>query len=256
MAVFVAASDERSAGGNRRNRFFYGGFLAPEKDWYGPFAELWDKNVLEGPPRIPYLHMTDIRKKTWREENKITRPQAERRVRNAFEVISDLPSLTPIGSALNAGHLLDAFTTRVEFRSGARKKFEPDYLAFMAYAYLVLMFCDKARPDAEKVDFVVERSSDITKHIQEFYDDMPDSLTKVGLGRLVPLLGELIPGGKERAPLQAADVLCWYTERFHEGTLDEKNVRRYKVIATRRGARSIISDRAITELWTAVVDKS
>jgi hypothetical protein len=25
------------------------------------------------------------------------------------------------------------------------------------------------------------------------------------------LVGELIPGGKDRVPLQAADVLCWYT---------------------------------------------
>ena len=256
MAVFVSASDERSSGGNRRNRFFYGGFLAPEKDWYGPFAEQWNKDVLKGPPRIPWLHMTDIRSKKWREQEKITRAQGEQRVKAAFELISEMPSLTPIGSALNAGQLLDTFITKVQFRKGGKRKFEPDYLAFMAYAYLVLMFCDKARPDAEKVDFVVERNNDITKRIQEFYDDMPDALTKVGLGRLVPLLGELIPAGKERIPLQAADLLCWHTERFREGTLDDKNVRRYKVIATRRGARSTISDSAITELWTAVVGKS
>jgi hypothetical protein len=71
-------------------------------------------------------------------------------VKAAFELISETPSLTPIGTELNAGHLLDTFTKRIQVQSGAKKDFRPDYLAFIAYAYLVLEFCDKSRPDAER----------------------------------------------------------------------------------------------------------
>ena len=214
VANFVAASGERYSKGHHRNAFFYGGFLAPFTDWSGTFTEQWDKNVLE--------------------------------------LISDPPSLTPIGTDLNAGHVLDTFEKKMRFRSGARRGFKPDYLAFMAYAYSVLMFCDRARPDAEKVDFVVERNNDITNHIQEFYEDLPKALSSVGLERLVPLLGELIAGGKDRIPLQAADVLCWYSQRFREGNLDDKNIRRYKVIALRKGTRLDLTNGDITKLWTAI----
>lgn len=261
MAVFVAASDERYSGGNCRDKFFYGGFLAPFNDWAGPFAEQWDANVLAGPPRIPYLHMTDIRKRAWRESegNGISRTQGERRVRSAFELISEMPSLTPIGTDLNAGHLLDTFTKKIQVQTNggkARKRFKPDYLSFLAYVYLVLEFCDRKRPDAEKVDFVVERNGEITNHIQEFYETMPSSLESIGAKHLIPLLGELIPGGKDRAPLQAADVLCWYSQRFREGELNDKDTRRYKVIATRQGVRVDFTDPIVTRFWEAITDGS
>ena len=149
--------------------------------------------------------------------------------------------------------MLDTFEKKMQFRSGARRGFKPDYLAFMAYAYSVLMFCDRARPEAEKVNFVVERNNDITNHIKEFYEDLPKALASVGLERLVPLLGELIPGGKDRVPLQAADVLCWYSQRFREGDLDDKNIRRYKVIALRKGTRLDLTNGDITKLWTAII---
>ena len=252
MAVFIAASDESYLHGNHRNPFFYGGFLAPLSDWSGLFAERWKKEVLDGPPGIPWLHMVDIRSKRWREENGITRYQAEERVKIAFEIISDISSLTPIGTDLNSGHLLDTFTKKLCLRSGAVRRFEPDYLAFVAYAYLVLDFCERARLDVEKVDFVVERNSNITKHIKEFYEDMPAGLHSIGLGRLVPLLGELIPGGKDRAPLQAADLLCWYSQRYRAGDLDDKNSRRYKIIAQRKGVRMDLTDNNVTQLWKIV----
>lgn len=258
VAVFVAASDERYSGGNCREKYFYGGFVAPYAEWAGPFAEQWDKNVLEGPPRIPYLHMTDIRSQEWRdtEGNGISRAQGERRVRAAFELISDMPSLTPIGTEFNAGYMLDIFTKRVQVQSPggqAKKNFRPDYLAFTAYAYLVLEFCGRSRPEAEKVDFVVERNGEITNHIQEFYKTMPAGLESIGRGRLIPLLGDVIPGGKDRAPLQAADVLCWYSQRSREGNLNDKDMRRYRVIAQREGVREELTDHNITELWEAIV---
>ncbi len=252
MAVYVAASDERYSRGNSRNEFFYGGFLAPYTDWSGSFEALWDRNVLEGPPRIPYLHMTDIRKQAWREtEGKgITRSQGERRVRSAFELIAETRSLIPIGVEFKAGHMRDTFKEKIRLESGAKKIFMPDYLAFISYAYAALEFCYRNRPDAEKIDFVVERSSDITQHIQEFHRDLPQALVSVGLERLVPLVGDLRPGGKDRFPLQAADVLCWYSQRYREGGLNEKELRRYSVIATREGVRVDLTDHNVRTIMS------
>ena len=253
MAIFVAASDERYSKGHHRNPFFYGGFLAPLMDWTGSFTEQWQKKVLEGPPSIPWLRMADIGNSGWCKQYGITRKQCDRRVRAAFEIIAETRSLTPVGTDLNAGHVLDTFNRRMCFRSGAKRNFKPDYLAFLAYAYSVLIFCDRARPDAERVNFVVENNSDITKHIQEFYEDLPKALAGVGLGRLIPLLGELKVDGKNHVPLQAADVLCWYSQRFRERNLDDKNIRRYGTIAQRKGTRLDLTDNDLDTLWSAII---
>jgi hypothetical protein len=66
------------------------------------------------------------------------------------------------------------------------------------------------------------------------------------------LVGELIPDGKDRVPLQAADVLCLFTE-VPRGNLDDKNIRRYKVIALRKGTRLNLTNSDITKLWTAII---
>src|SRR5579862_4656280 len=60
MAVFVSASDE-TAGRGQADLFFFGGWLGPEEDWSRFFVPAWQERVLDGPPKIPYLHMTDIR---------------------------------------------------------------------------------------------------------------------------------------------------------------------------------------------------
>jgi len=256
MAVFVAASDESYSQGCHRNNFLYGGFLAPVTEWYGRFADDWDRNVLAGPPRIPYLHMVEIRSPKWCQENGISRTQGDQRVRAAFELISEMPSLTPISIEFNAGHLLDTITKRVLVQSAggqiAGKTFVPDYLAFVAYAYLVLEFCNRTRPDAQKVDFLVEKNGEITNHIQQFYRDMRPGLESIGMAHLIPLLGDLIPGDKDRAPLQAADVLCWYSQNAREGVLDDKNSRRYQVIASREGVREQLTDSNVVQLWEAI----
>lgn len=235
MAVFLAASDE-TAGADHRSLFFYCGLLAPVDHWGNIFSELWDIRVLAGPPRIPYLHMTEIRRRTWRDEYGLTPTEAERRVEEAFRVIDAIPSLTPISSSLNSGHLFDSVGERkLRIASGANKKLEPDYLAFVAYAFVVLSFCRAYRPEAEKVDFLVEKKGEITDHLREFYNEMPATLENLGEPHLINLLGDLIPAGKERVPLQAADVLCWHKRRAHDNNLDAIGAKRYETIARRDG---------------------
>jgi hypothetical protein len=54
VAVYVAFSDEASVR-NTEGEFFVAGYVASELEW--PWvARAWQERVLDGPPRIPYLH--------------------------------------------------------------------------------------------------------------------------------------------------------------------------------------------------------
>ena len=216
MAVFLAASDE-TLGNSHRSSFRRCGFLAPINDWE-ELTEHWEASILAGPPRIPYLHMTDIRSREWRGQYGLSDGDVDRRLDDAFAIITAVASLTPIGFGLNsAGHLYDTFPAKgVRLSNGAGKKFVPDYVAFPGYVFTVLYFCQMNRPDVEKVDFVVERNGELTDHLREFYEGLPRSMEDMVKPELIPLMGEIIPAGKERVPLQVADVLCWHTRRYSE----------------------------------------
>jgi TRAP-type mannitol/chloroaromatic compound transport system substrate-binding protein len=43
-------------------------------------------------------------------------------------------------------------------KTGGIKKYHPDYLSLSAYAYAVLLYLEAWHPEAEKVDFIVERN--------------------------------------------------------------------------------------------------
>jgi hypothetical protein len=247
VAVFVAASDE-TAGATHRDPFMRCGFLAPLDDWI-LLTEQWDKRVLAGPPRIPYLHMTDIRSATFRTKYNFTESEADRRVDEAFMVIADWRSLTPIGMTVNSDHMYDTYTEKLQLTSGAKKRFVPDYLAFTSYAYAAILFCERHRPNAEKVDFIVEKNGDLTNHIKEFYAGMAIACEANGHPEMIQMLGDLIPAGKERVPVQAADLLCWHTQRYEKGALDAKGIEQYADIARRIGVRFVYNDSLLTELW-------
>lgn len=252
MAVFVAASDE-TTGATHRDPFMRCGFLAPSNDWT-VLAEQWDARVLAGPTRIPYLHMTDIRSPAWLTEHGLSEADAEHRVDEAFRVIANWPSLIPIGMTINSGRMYDTYTKKVMLPSGAKKKFVPDYLAFTSYAYAAILFCQRHRQDAEKVDFIVEKNGELTDHIKEFYKGMAIACEVNGHPELISLIGDLIPAGKERVPLQAADVLCWHTQRYEKRTLDAKGIAQYADVAQRLGARFEYDDNLLTELWESLME--
>lgn len=255
MAVFIAASDEAS-GKTHRDTFRHGGFLAPEEDWFNIFAPLWDTRVLKGPPRIEYLHMTEIRSRGWRESHGLTRSEGEFRVDEAFGVIRAIPSLTPLAFRVNAGRVFDVIKKKLHFSStNADRPFLPDYLAFSAYAFTVLEYVALKRPEATKVDFMIERKKGVTSYIQEFFDCMKGSAASLKRGHLVPLIGQLIPVDKDRVPVQAADLLCWYSQRAAENNLDARDVRRYASIAGRNGINAEWPDELIDELYASLVER-
>jgi hypothetical protein len=233
MAVFVSASDE-SSGKNQRDNFLLAGWVAPEQDWSQFFAPAWQERVLDGPPAIPYLHMTEIRSPAWRAKYGLSDLQASDRIDEAFKLIDTMQTLFPVGVPVDAGHMRDTFAeTKVVASTGGNRPFEPDYICFLAYAWVSLNYLKLFHPGADKLDFIVERNGPITRYIHEFHSHLAEALTALGSPELADLVGELIPGDKTRAPLQAADVLCWYSARSRAGTLDDTDKCRYAKIAHR-----------------------
>jgi hypothetical protein len=238
MAVFVAASDE-TTGGTALSPYHYAGWIAPEPDWSNFFAPAWQERVLDGPPKIPYLHMTEIRSRAWRNEYGITEADADERLDEAARVIDQSESLFPLMFTIDISVFEPLYKEhKMIAASGGVKDFQPDFLAFVAYAFGVLRYVHTNHPSAEKVDFVVENNSEITKHIHDLYECFPIGLNHVGQPELIPLLGEFFPGGKDRVPLQAADYLCWHCRRADSDALDdERDARRFGTIANRKGVR-------------------
>src|SRR5262252_1267158 len=92
-----------------RGPFLFAGYVGPERDWSKFLVPAWQERVLDGPPRIPYLHMTEIRSNEFRNTVGITRPAANARVDEAVDVIDTMGSLYPIAVQVDGSHFRDAF---------------------------------------------------------------------------------------------------------------------------------------------------
>lgn len=251
MAVFVSASDEGS-GANHLCPFEVTGWIAPEEDWSRFFAPAWQSRVLDGPPKIPYLHVTEIRSKSWRAQYGLTQSQADDRLDEAANVIGTMGSLYPVRIVLDGGLFRRTFAThKLLATTGGVKRYEPDYYAFMTYAYAVLCRVKIKHPEAEKVDFVVEYKAGITEHLRGFYESLPNALRHIKRPDLIPLLGEFIPGSKERVPLQAADFLCWHTQRADADRLTFEDWRRWQPMAHKKGFSFSVTEDLLTGLAEA-----
>lgn len=136
----------------------------------------------------------------------------------------------------------------------AKTKFEPDYISFLVYAFLVLNYIEQRHPEAEKVDFLVERNGKVTKYIQEFHSHLALNLEALGKGRLARLVGNMIPAGKDRVPLQAADVLCWYAARSRKPeTMDSADIHRYlKLLRHRKGVNHKVPKKQISKILASL----
>jgi hypothetical protein len=252
MAVFISASDENTATDKRE--FSFGGFIAPEEDWSRYFAPAWQERVLNGPPPIPYLHMTEIRSRKFRDQHGLSRDDADSRLDEAVRVIEQLGSLRAVLIDINAEHFRGEMsdTKFIASTGGIKDYHHPDYFCFQAYVFAVLMYVEKWHPDTEKVNFIVERNGEITKHIQSFHSNMAIVLQQRGKGSLARRVGELIPDGKDRIPLQAADVLCWHMGRARNpDTMDNNDIRRHNSLAGINGMRVPLEESVVSAIKAA-----
>lgn len=61
------------------------------------------------------------------------------------------------------------------------------------YCFSVISYLSFYRPEADKVDFIIEENGRITRYVTEFYEAMPNVLTSLGKPEHKNLLGNLIP---------------------------------------------------------------
>lgn len=138
MAVFVSYSDE-STGKNQLDTFIFAGWIGPEEDWSRFFVPAWDERVLAGPPRIPYFHMTEIRRPEWQKAHGISETGAYDRINEACIVLDQLANLHPLRIAIDTACVRDQFSgirvKRARSKQFACTDFEPDYIGFLAYAW-------------------------------------------------------------------------------------------------------------------------
>ena len=238
MSEYTAAADE-SAGPDGRGWFHYGGFVAPSRDWDGAFSTAWRERVLGGARPIPHLHMTDMRSRTWRERQGLRQWEADQKVEEAVRILNSTGSLYPLAVQLDAGHFAEAFEG-IKVKNPALPEvapfyFEPDYFCFILFAMGVLHAVSLRDPPCSRVHFLVERKNRVHARLTHFHSQMAAGVTALGAPGLAPLVGKLIPGGKADLPLQAADLLCWYTQRVSHGRLSRVEERHFWSLARRKG---------------------
>jgi hypothetical protein len=244
VSTFLAVSDE-SCGEKRAEAFYWGGFVAPASEWTDYFTPAWRERVLDGPPAIPFLHMTDIRDRGWTSRYGLSAMAAERRVDEAFRVIRSTGSLFPIAIKLDArvwNQEFNGLKITSDRRGVASFAYLPDHQCFLHFAALALGFVNRRHPDCDRLDFVVERNGRTTGRVAGFHSVLRKELEARGHGRLASKVGDFIPVGKESVPAQTADVLCWYEQRFGQGKLSSDDFARYATIATRKGHKEEISN--------------
>jgi hypothetical protein len=210
VAVFVAHSDESEVH-QPRGEFFLGGYVAREDEW--PFVtDAWQERVLDGPPKIPYLHMREIRTAAWRDRYHISFNDAEERVADAGRVINSFGNIAVMASTIQRSELKDIFHKGYKkLKNVPRGIDEPDYLCFIGYAASMIAQVRKKWPEATRVNFVVSRKKGVTHHIQTFRDELKRFIKPP----LQDLVGDLLPASMENViPLQAADALLWHIQRY------------------------------------------
>lgn len=257
MAVFVSASDE-SDGGKVRTTFWHGGWVMQEPDWIQYFVPAWQERILDAHPAIPFLHMTDIRNPEWRQEHGLSWLQAQDKLDEAAAIIDTMGSLYPLATNMSGGVFLDAHGKKKVVENVARTRgarFLPDHFAFNTYVFSVLKYVHTKHPGTEKVDFEVEHKKGVFEKMKQYYDCFAESLLELGAPELAKYLGKLIPGGKERVPLQAADMLCWHASRAELGTLRGRDLNRAATLLKRKGQCIELPDAIHHDLAHAFVEK-
>ena len=200
--------------------------------------------------------MTEIRDWKFRKKYGLSRQEADDRVDQAVAIIvamSQRRDLRAGGIDVNSLHFRQEMK-KIRFRSksGGVKKYHPDYGCFNAYAYALLLYIEQWHPDAERVEFIVERNGEITKHIQEFHSHLSRYLTIKNKPHLAKMVGELLPVGKDNSLAQAADVLCWHMGRARRPeTMSDDDMGRYNLLADIEGFRVPLDESLVSDLRNA-----
>jgi hypothetical protein len=235
LGVFVSFSDESEAAGF----FHHAGLIAWESEWDKVFVPAWQTYVLDRPPKIPYLHMTDIRSRAWREKYSLSLDEAELRVNSAVNLICKMNQKWAFQICSTARTEFLASARPLYFRKDSwsqKNKLENDHLCWFGYMMNVLEAVHRLYSGVHRVDFVIENKTGISDQIVRLQDAFRRAFDKSS-PHLGELLGDVIPAGKDRIPLQAADVLCWHSQRATAKTLEGPDIGRWAALSERPGER-------------------
>jgi hypothetical protein len=221
VSVYVAWSDESGAG-DQKGQFLVAGYVGKEVDW-PKFSNTWVEQILNSSPKIPYVHMVDIRSREWREKNGLSRDDANEKIRKAVKLIVGTDFISPyIGSMSELGW------TGVKERwskSGIKlRKHEgfPDYQCFIAYAFSVLNEIANQDAEVSRVIFNVSKKLYVPHYLHDVREEMI-SCFEYEQSHLAKIMGDVVPLSMEdNMPLQAADVLCWHLQRAYAGKITDE----------------------------------
>lgn len=227
--VFLAAGDD-SEKGDRTGPYLHAGFVAPVSCWTDYFAPAWEERVLNLSPAVSHFHLAERNRQ----------PNSERRIDEATRVIGSTGSLLPVATAFNGSLFREAFRGTKTVRSLGNQpgaiKFSPDFLAFIGFAYAAVDFVSREFPEAERIDFLVERKTSVSHHLPDFTSALAQSLELLGRRHLAKLIGEVVSAkNKESIPLQAADCFAGHLRVFRAGTASRTDVRRLERMLNGRG---------------------
>lgn len=252
MAVFVAARDE-SERGDQTGPFVFGGWVAPALHWLNVFTPAWERRVLNPRPALDFFHMTSLASPDWREANGWEDQQAEARIDESLQVIKNAKGLNPVVSMFDGEHFRDVFGKTRVLQSGKQAgiyDLEPDYVGFLGFVLSSLHYVATKYPDAERVEFVVEKKTTITHHIEkDFHPNLEQVLRHEGLEYLIPLIGDFTPRDKKYVPLQAADVLIWHYRKWAAREATDIDSRRLRgMLKGRLIARNVLTAENMNEI--------
>jgi hypothetical protein len=93
-------------------------------------CEGMEQRVLDGPPRIPCLHLTEIRNEEWRTTHGISFNESQERISEAVRVMYSSGSLSAIAGVIKRSELVAAMHSRFT----NKKKFPSDWICQIIFA--------------------------------------------------------------------------------------------------------------------------
>jgi hypothetical protein len=223
VAVFTSFSDE-TASADPAGIFLVGGYIG-DVDFWGAFAGEWNERIILSEPRIPYLHMREIRNPEFQKEHGLTREQASQKVDAAVDLIASHKSdLVPVAFGITLAEFREIVQRPLRaLRLNRQDIREPDYPCFAGYARTAIHEIHQKRADVERVNFIVSRKKTVSHHLGNFHEEMRDWMSKHEPA-LVDLVGHLTPADMiEHRPLQAADVFAWWYRDYLEHSTNNRN---------------------------------
>jgi hypothetical protein len=232
LSVYVSYSDESSVM-DGKGQFIIAGVVADERYW-PTFSRRWAEEILDTVPKIPYVHMIDLRSKEWRYEHGLCWEQQLQKVNQAIKIICEEKSVGVFMGSMPEARWT-AFKNRVEAEgtSIGRHKGLADYPCFTTYVTAVLnQVAYDLQGHLQKISFVVSRKRYASHYLQTDVKTAIDRKLKADHPELAIFFGDIIPLSMEdHPPLQAADVVCWhlnraYAEKLEGSEIDSANTKR------------------------------